>query len=60
MLVQSVTPIGPYLHLEQTRAYAVPGFISRIGVTLEKKGNSANRRVVVHDDLRLHSFLFDF
>lgn len=42
LLVQSVTPLGPHRHLEQTRVFAAPGLWARIGVHLFMRGFGKN------------------
>jgi hypothetical protein len=41
-LVQSTTPIGPYVHVEQTRFFSAPGLLNRLGVKLFAHGFTRN------------------
>jgi cholesterol 7-dehydrogenase len=51
ILVQSVTPLRPFLHLEQTRAYSKPGFMSRVGVHLFMQGFKGN----LEEDIKMQN-----
>ena len=51
LLVQTVTPLAPYVHLEQTRAYSFPGLRSRIGVNLFMQGFVSN----LEEDIKMQN-----